>query len=150
MIYSTPQYTAVRFSDGAPLTCGLGITGQEGRVRVTGDRDSCGIYLRISDDREGRELGVGRQEQDCLQLAARLRCPVHDVYKDNDISASTRSRKARPEYQRLLADARAGHVATVIAYTSGRLTRRPREHEDLIELAERHGVRFRLRRLPVL
>lgn len=101
-----------------------------------------GIYLRISDDREGQELGVGRQQEDCLSLSDRLHCVVFKIYKDNDISASTRSRQVRPEYQQLLADARSGAIDTIIAYTTNRLTRRPREHEDLIELAEQHGVRF--------
>jgi hypothetical protein len=36
----------------------------------------------------------------------------------------------------------------VLAYTTGRLTRRPREHEDLIELAEEHGLRFEYVRSP--
>lgn len=112
-------------------------------MSATGDRvRRCGIYLRISDDREGRELGVGRQQEDCLALAGRLGCAVYDIYKDNDISASTRSRKTRPQYQRLLADARAGAITVIVAYTTGRLTRRPREHEDLIELSEQRGVRF--------
>lgn len=101
-----------------------------------------GIYLRISDDREGRELGVGRQQEDCISLSNRLQCITYSVYKDNDIGASTRSRKIRPDYQRLLSDARAGLIDTIIAYTSSRLTRRPREHEDLIELAEEYGVQF--------
>lgn len=100
------------------------------------------IYRRISNDREGRELGVVRQEEDCRALADRLGFTVVDVYTDNDLGASTRSRKPRPEYRRMLADAREGKVRFVLAYTSGRLTRRPREHEDLIELAEQHGVRF--------
>ena len=105
-------------------------------------KNRSGIYLRISDDREGRELGVGRQQEDCLSLSNRLHCIAYGIYKDNDISASTRSRKIRPDYQRLLTDARAGLIDTIIAYTSSRLTRRPREHEDLIELAEEYGVQF--------
>lgn len=103
---------------------------------------NAGIYLRISEDREGRELGVVRQDEDCHALAERRGDTVVDRYKDNDISASTRSKKPRPEYKRLLDDARAGRIDTVIAYTSGRLTRRPREHEDQIQLAERYGVQF--------
>lgn len=101
-----------------------------------------GIYCRISDDREGRELGVGRQRDDCTGLAGRLGSQVVDVYVDNDISASTRTRRMRPEYRRLLADARSGRIDQVIAYTSNRLTRKPRESEDLIELAEGHGVQL--------
>ena len=106
------------------------------------------IYLRISEDREGREAGIGRQEPDCRKLAERHGWVISGIYSDNDIGASTRSRKVRPEYRRLLADARAGMFDVVLAYTTGRLTRRPREHEDLIELAESHGVRFEYVRSP--
>ncbi|TDQ01225.1 recombinase family protein [Labedaea rhizosphaerae] len=101
-----------------------------------------GIYLRISDDREGRELGVQRQEEDCRKLVARKGDTVVAVYKDNDISASTRSKKVRKDYNRLIADAKAGFVQEIVAYTSGRLTRRPMEHEGQIELAEHYGVTF--------
>jgi site-specific DNA recombinase len=113
-----------------------------------GSGSRSGIYVRISDDREGRELGVERQEEDCRAVLERLGTLLVDVYKDNDLGASTRSRKARPEYNRLLADARSGRIDHVIAYTSSRLTRRPREHEDLIELAERHGVTYSYVRSP--
>lgn len=100
------------------------------------------IYCRISADREGRELGVARQEEDSRALAERRRAVVVQVYIDNDLSASARSRKPRPQYKQMLTDARAGKFDVIIAYTSGRVTRRPREHEDLIELAERHGIEF--------
>lgn len=100
------------------------------------------IYCRISADREGRELGVERQEEDCRALAGRLGFTVAEVYRDNDISASTRSRKIRPDYRRMLKDAHSGRLQAVLAYTSGRLTRRPRENEDLIELAESCGTTF--------
>lgn len=101
------------------------------------------VYVRISDDREGRELGVERQEADARALAERLGVTVSRVYKDNDLGASTRSKKPRPDYERMLLDARAGQFGMIIAYTSGRLTRRPREHESQIELAERYGIEFR-------
>jgi site-specific DNA recombinase len=101
-----------------------------------------GIYLRISEDREGRELGVQRQEEDTRSLAERLDVRVVDVYSDDDISASTNSSKPRPDYERLLADARAGRIRVILAYKTSRLTRRPREHEDLIDLAKDCGTRF--------
>lgn len=101
-----------------------------------------GIYLRISDDPEGRELGVKRQEEDLRALCKRSGDDVVDVYKDNDISASTRSKKERPDYQRILADARSGRIKKIAAYTTSRLTRQPRENEDLIELAEQVGTTF--------
>lgn len=100
------------------------------------------IYCRISADREGRELGVERQQEDCQALATRIGCTVAETYVDNDVSASTRSTKPRPEYRRMLAAAAAGKFDVVIAYTSSRLTRRPREHEDLIDLAEHRRIEF--------
>lgn len=106
------------------------------------------IYTRISDDREGRALGVDRQEADCRALAKRLNHDVVDVYSDNDISASTRSRKLRPDYRRLLADAASNRFDVIIAATSSRITRKPREFEDLIELAENYRTRFEYDKSP--
>lgn len=111
-------------------------------------RARAAIYARISNDREGREAGVERQQADCLELAARLGATVAGIYVDNDISASTRSKKPRPRYKQMIADAQAGHFELILAYTSGRVTRRPREHEDLIELAEQHGITFHYVRSP--
>lgn len=102
------------------------------------------IYTRISQDREGRELGVQRQEDDCRALAARLGLAGDgaelEVFSDNDVSATSRSSKPRPAYRRMLDEAAAGRVTTVISYSTSRLTRRPREFEDLIDLAEK-GLR---------
>src|SRR5262249_15826943 len=97
---------------------------------------------------EGRELGVDRQEEDCRKLADRLGVRVVHIYKDNDISASTRSRKKRPNYQRLLSDARTGLVQVILAHTTSRLTRKPREPEDLIDLSVEHGTWFEYVRSP--
>lgn len=107
-------------------------------------------YERISDDREGRELGVERQRKDNRAVAERegLTLVGGAPYTDNDLSASTKAKKRRPEYQRLLADARAGRFSVIIAYTQGRLTRTPREFEDLIDLATQHGIRFLYVRSP--
>lgn len=100
------------------------------------------IYERISDDREGRELGVDRQDKLCKDLAKRDGLTVVRVYRDNDLSASTKSRKRRPQYDQMIADAKEGRFEVIVAYASSRLTRRPREHEDLIDLAVDHGVTY--------
>src|ERR1700753_3824755 len=114
----------------------------ERRITMDQSEHRSGIYLRISDDREGQELGVGRQQEDCLSLSDRLERVVYKIYKDNDISASTRSRQTRPDYQRLLTDARNGVIDTIIAYTTSRLTRKPREQGDPLGLAEPYGIQF--------
>lgn len=106
------------------------------------------VYRRISDDREGREAGVDRQGEDCAALAAQRGMTVVKVYTDDDIGASTRSRKRRPDYEQMIEDARAGRFDVILAYSSSRITRRPRENEDLLELAERHRIEFAYVRSP--
>jgi site-specific DNA recombinase len=100
------------------------------------------IYTRISNDSEGRELGVARQEKDCRALAEREGMEVVEVYSDNDISAAPSSRKPRPGYNRMLVDAEAGRFDAVVAYSTSRLTRRPREIEDFIELNHDFGTQL--------
>lgn len=91
-----------------------------------------GVYLRISEDRTGREAGVNRQEPDCRALAARLGWEVVDRYVDNDISAY--SGKRRPGYERLKADLLAGRIDAIIVWHPDRLYRRSRDLLDLIDL----------------
>ncbi|GAA1870851.1 recombinase family protein [Asanoa iriomotensis] len=107
-----------------------------------------GIYCRISDDREGLAHGVESQEEDNRALCERDGLTVYDVYVDNDLSASTKARRERPDYQRLLDDARAGRIQVIVSLSSSRLTRTPREHEDQIELAQRHGTRYLFGKSP--
>jgi site-specific DNA recombinase len=60
------------------------------------------IYLRISDDREGRALGVERQEEDCRTLAEQLGVRIIKVFCDNDRSASTNTDEYRPDYEDMM------------------------------------------------
>lgn len=101
------------------------------------------IYCRISRDPEGTRDGVDRQEEDCRKLARKLGLVVAGVYTDNDISASSFSRKTRPEYTVMLEAARRGDVDVILAYSNSRLTRRLLELEDLIQLHEATGVQIK-------
>lgn len=107
--------------------------------------DQCAIYTRISDDREGEERGVQRQEDDCRRVAAANGYTIHSVYSDNDIGASdnTTKKKSRTAYEQLIADAKTGKFSCIIAYSFSRLTRRPREFEDLVALHLEHGITFK-------
>lgn len=88
-------------------------------------------------------MGVDRQEEDCRRLAKREGLEVlSPAFVDNDISASTLSKKARPQFAALTDAARAGEVDVILAYSNSRLTRRPLELEDLIQLHDRHGTRI--------
>jgi predicted HD phosphohydrolase len=52
------------------------------------------IYARISYDPDARAVGVDRQREDCLRLAASRGWTVVAEYIDNNVSASKYSRKA--------------------------------------------------------
>lgn len=107
------------------------------------DRNRAALYVRISLDREGKALGVDRQEQACRELCAREGYEVAEVYRDNDVSASRYAQKRRPQYEAMLAAARGGQVDVLVAYSSSRFTRRLRDALDLIDLAESGRVQIR-------
>jgi site-specific DNA recombinase len=85
------------------------------------------LYLRISRDRAGTELGVDRQREDCRQLAT----PGAREFIDNDTSASTGG--PRPGYQALMQAVASGDVKRIIVWTTGRLWRNRKERAEGIE-----------------
>ena len=93
------------------------------------------LYARISSDPSGTGLGVARQLEDCQRLAKSRGWTIAEEYVDNDVSAY--SGVDRPEYTRMMRDIELGLRDAVIVYNIDRLTRRPRELEDFVELAER-------------
>jgi DNA invertase Pin-like site-specific DNA recombinase len=97
-----------------------------------------GIYARISDDREGSGLGVKRQTDDCAALAERRGWVIGGTFVDNDMSAY-RGQK-RPGYERLVEALKAGEITGIVVWHTDRLTRHPRELEDLVDLLEATGA----------
>ena len=102
------------------------------------------IYTRISNDAEGRKVGVKRQERLCREKAQGLGAEVVAVFSDNDISASVRSKKKRPDYEAMLSRARAGEFTHILAYSSSRLTRRLSEFLGIIALHDERGVELHM------
>jgi len=99
------------------------------------------VYERISMDREHDEAGVERQHDSLLAFAASHGWTVGATFRDNDQSAFRG--KVRPGYEALLAAVRAGEGNVILVSEVSRLTRHPRELEDLVDLVERHGVDVR-------
>lgn len=105
------------------------------------------LLVRISDDREGEEKGVARQEKDGRALADRLGWNVTAVIVENDTSAFKRKRimlpdgtrglrVVRPGFRRILDMLSSGEVNGLIAYDLDRTCRDPRDLEDLIDVVE--------------
>jgi len=96
------------------------------------------IYCRISDDREGRGLGVTRQQEDCEALAKKNGWEIVQIFVDNDISAY--SGKKRPSYLEMMRDIRSGRFQAIIAWHPDRLHRSPLELEEFITACESSSI----------
>jgi site-specific DNA recombinase len=107
-----------------------------------------GIYERISyarageiqsgAARKGEVLSVEKQRPPCLALCERLGWKVTDIYTDpNDSAYSGRPRR---QWKRLIEDVKAGRIDAIVAWHPDRLTRQPKENEELIELVDRYGI----------
>lgn len=106
--------------------------------RAVHQNTRCGIYVRISVDRGGEGLGVQRQEGDCRALAGRRGWQVVELYVDNDISAF--SSRRRPGFERMLADLKSQHINAVVVWHMDRLTRKPMELENFMDLCDSANI----------
>ncbi|NUQ95600.1 MAG: recombinase family protein [Streptomyces sp.] len=109
------------------------------------------LLVRISDDREGEGLGVGRQEADGRRHAELVGWNIAEVIVENDTSAfkrrrvklpdgTTALRVVRPGLRRSLSLLSSGERDGLMAYDLDRYTRDPRDLEDLIDLVEQQHV----------
>jgi site-specific DNA recombinase len=97
------------------------------------------VYLRISKDRAGEELGVDRQREDCLRyVGAKKDWTITRTYMDNDVSAF-RS-KPRPEFEAMLKAVKAGEVDVIVSKHLDRLLRRISELERVFVICEAAGA----------
>src|SRR4051794_37696455 len=79
-------------------------------------------YARISSDPSGKRAGVRRQGEDTAARVAREGWDLVGTYVDDDTSAF--SGKPRPQFDRMVADAAAGHFDVVVVWALDRLCRR--------------------------
>jgi DNA invertase Pin-like site-specific DNA recombinase len=96
------------------------------------------VYARISSDRDGDQLGVMRQVEDCERLCLGRRWEVAERYVDDHVSAYLS--RARPAYRRMLDDIQGGFLDAVVVWHLDRLHRQPRELEEFFQVCEEAGV----------
>jgi DNA invertase Pin-like site-specific DNA recombinase len=109
------------------------------RSRESWRGEQAAIYCRISHARDLDQTSVDRQERICRDTAARLGLVVAHVLIDPNRSAWQRNRK-RPGWDRLLEIAAAAGVRHVVVYHPDRLMRQPFDLEELLTIADRHGI----------
>jgi site-specific DNA recombinase len=90
------------------------------------------VYLRISQDRTGQELGVDRQREDCRALVERRGDDLIGEYVDNDTPAKGVGK--RDEYARLIAAVQRGEVDRIYVWSQGRLWRNRLERAQGFEI----------------
>lgn len=100
------------------------------------------IYARISVDKRHLAEGVKRQLDICQEIATRKGWHVadEDIYVDNDVKASKGSRKAREEYEQLLAKLAERELDAVVVSMEDRLQRQVIELAEFLKICEDAGV----------
>ena len=117
---------------------------QQEQATMPGSSLRAAVYVRISDDPEGTERGVDRQEADCRAYAAAHGWEVVAVFRENDTSAFKQRtitlpsgervrRVIRPEFRTMLRHLADGQAQVMVAYDLDRAVRDPRDLEDLID-----------------
>lgn len=118
--------------------------GHDQQEQTTGPSPRAVVYVRISDDPEGTERGVDRQEADCRAYAEAHGWEVVAVFRENDTSAFKQRtitlpsgervrRVVRPQFRAMLKHLADNQVDVMIAYDLDRAVRDPRDLEDLID-----------------
>lgn len=97
--------------------------------QATGQNIRAACYCRISSDPSDKREGVDRQREDTSALCEVKGWTPAAYYIDNDRSAS--SGKERPEWERLLADVKAGRIDAIAAWDQDRGWRMMHELESL-------------------
>jgi site-specific DNA recombinase len=101
-------------------------------------------YLRVSLDRSGRARSLEEQRNDNMAAAEARGVTLQAPYRDESISASRYSRKARDGFDQLLSDLEKGRFGAdeLWLWESSRGSRRVGEWVTLIELCEQQRVRI--------
>jgi site-specific DNA recombinase len=96
------------------------------------------IYIRIS--RARRELlDVQRQEPPCRAFCAAQGWTVVEVYIDDNRSAYREDVK-RDDFERMLADIRAGRLDAIVTWQADRLLRTVVDASAIVAIAKQHGT----------
>ncbi|NMM29695.1 MAG: recombinase family protein [Cellulomonas sp.] len=96
------------------------------------------IYLRQSLDSKDDRLAISRQDKECQALCERRGWTVVSTFTDNDVSATRAAQ--RPQYRAMLQSWEARDFDAIVAWDLDRLYRKPRDLEDLIDMAEKRGL----------
>ena len=98
----------------------------------------CGLYLRVSTEDQAKEgFSLPEQEERLEALCKFKGYKIYDYYTDAEISAKTGN--YRPEFDRLIEEAKNKKINTIIALKLDRLSRSIYDWENLLKTSEKYG-----------
>ena len=98
----------------------------------------CGLYLRVSIEDQTKEVfGLPEQKERLGALCKYKGYKIYDYYTDAGISAKTGN--YRPEFDRLIEDAKNKKINTIIALKLDRLSRSIYDWENQLKASEKYG-----------
>jgi DNA invertase Pin-like site-specific DNA recombinase len=100
------------------------------------------VYARLSKVAKTGDLEKCEYQTElCKTYAASRDIPTGNLLEFSDPSLSAwKKRVKRPQWDEMMKLARSGQLAGILVYAVDRFTRRPRDLEDLIDLADEHGL----------
>ena len=102
------------------------------------DERICGLYLRVSTEDQAREGFSLPEQKERLEALCKFKgYKIYDYYTDAGISAKTGNH--RPEFDRLITDAKNGKINTIISLKLDRLSRSIYDWENLLKTSEKYG-----------
>ena len=97
----------------------------------------CGLYMRVSTEDQAKEgFSLPEQKARLEALCTFKNWKIIDYYEDAGISAKTGNH--RPEFDRMIEDAKKGKINTVIALKLDRLTRSIYDWENMLNMSEKY------------
>ena len=98
----------------------------------------CGLYLRVSTEDQAKEGFSLPEQRERLEALCKFKgYKIYDYYTDAGISAKTGN--YRPEFDRLIEDAKNKKINTIIALKLDRLSRSIYDWENLLKTSEKYG-----------
>ena len=98
----------------------------------------CGLYLRVSTEDQAKEGFSLPEQRERLEALCKFKgYKIYDYYTDAGISAKTGNH--RPEFDRLIEDAKNKKINTIIALKLDRLSRSIYDWENLLKTSEKYG-----------
>ncbi len=98
----------------------------------------CGLYMRVSTEDQAKEGFSLPEQRERLEALCKYKgYKICDYYEDAGISAKRGNH--RPEFDRMIEDAKNGKINTVIALKLDRLTRSIYDWENMLTSSEKYG-----------